>query len=107
MSNSDDAWAREIIVGVVTDLTLFGIAGLSIAERTETKMVLFYCDLGIVTAQKIETLEFDGWEIWEGFNRETYRFEDLLDAHAQIKLIFRRWHLDDIGEPDEWIRETT
>jgi hypothetical protein len=68
---------REVWVGLGTELYLAGLVNLRVWTRPDTKTIFFFSDAGIVTVQKLECLEFDGWELFVGSDHSVRRFEDV------------------------------
>ncbi|MHA6261922.1 hypothetical protein ACXYMO_01870 [Arenibacterium sp. CAU 1754] len=61
---------------------------VKVTVRNAPKVIFFYGPLGLVTVEKIETLEFDGWEIFDGFQQSVVRFESMKDAKSNVLKIF-------------------
>ncbi len=85
MISEQENYLPEFWGGLGTELTLLGLGHMTPAWRDDTKTMFLYGSLGLITAQKIEALEFDGWEIFVGFHNIIRRFEDAQDAQLWIR----------------------
>ncbi|WP_460273563.1 hypothetical protein [Celeribacter sp. ULVN23_4] len=62
-----------------------------VAVRNTPAQIFFHGPLGLVVAEKIESFEFDGWEIFDGIECSETRFENVRDAKtAVLKLYLSR-----------------
>lgn len=82
------AFCSELWFGLGTDLTLFIGSKVHVWTRGATRTVFFFGELGLLTAQRIRTLEFDGWELFEALEDRVIRLADLRAAQDRILEIF-------------------
>lgn len=85
----------ELLLGLGTDLTLAFGPGIQMLWRVQTETVFFFGKLGLITAQRITTFEFDGWELFEADEDRLSRFEDVRAARARILRVFLDRQADD------------
>jgi len=90
------AFYEELWVGLGTELAFSNLPKVHVWTRGETETVFFFGDLGLITAQKIQCLEFDGWELFEAVERRVSRYEEVADAQRRIVELLRSRHSDDL-----------